>query len=55
MQRTVRKIKSKLTIQEFKRLYHSGSCPGKFYGTAKLRKIKNIRELASLVKLIQRD
>ena len=35
----VRKIKSKLTIQEYKRLYTSNSCPGKFYGTAKLRKI----------------
>ena len=35
----VRKIKSKLTIQEYKRLYLSGSCPGKFYGTAKLHKI----------------
>ena len=35
----VRKIKSKITIQEYKRLYPSGSCPGKFYGTAKLHKI----------------
>ena len=39
VQRMVRKIKSKLTIQEYKRLYASGSCQGKFYGTAKLRKI----------------
>ena len=35
----VRKIKSKITIQEYKRLYPSGSCPGKIYGTAKLHKI----------------
>ena len=35
----VRKIKSKITIQEYKRLYPSGSYPGKFYGTAKLHKI----------------
>ena len=35
----VRKIKSKLTIQEHKRLHPSGSCPGKFYGRAKLHKI----------------
>ena len=35
----VRKIKSKITIQEYKRFYPSGSYPGKFYGTAKLHKI----------------
>ena len=35
----VRKIKSKLTIQEHKRLHPSGSCPGKFYGRTKLHKI----------------
>ena len=39
VQRMVRKIKSKLTIQEYKKLYPSGSCPGRFYGTAKLHKI----------------
>ena len=39
VQRIVRKIKSKITIQEYKRLYPSGSCPGKFYGTSKLHKI----------------
>ena len=35
----VRKIISKLTIQEYNRLYPSGSCPGTFYDTAKLHKI----------------
>ena len=35
----VRKIKPKLTIQEYKRLSPSGSCPGKFYGMAKLHNV----------------
>ena len=39
VQRILRKIKSKLTIQEYKRLYPTGSCPVKFYSTAKLYKI----------------
>ena len=34
-QRVLRKIKSKLTIQEYHRLYPTGSCPGKFYGYTK--------------------
>ena len=33
------KIKPNLTDQEYKRLYQSGSAPGKFYDTAKLHKI----------------
>ena len=37
-QRVARKIKSKLTVQEYERLYPSASCPGKFYGTAKLHR-----------------
>ena len=44
VQRMVRKIKSKPTIQEYKRLYSSGSCPGKFY---------MLRQ--SHIKLIQKD
>ena len=36
----LRKIKSTLPIQDYKRLYLIGSYPGKFYGTAKLHKIK---------------
>ena len=36
----LRKIKSKLPIQDYKFLYPAGSYPGKFYGTAKLHKIQ---------------
>ena len=39
VQRMVKKIKSKLTNQEYKRVYLSSSCLGKFYSTAKLQKI----------------
>ena len=39
VQRMLRNIKPNLTDQEYKRLYPSGSAPGKFYGTAKLHKI----------------
>ena len=39
VQRTLRKIKSKFTEQEYKKLYPTGSCPGIFYGTAKIHKI----------------
>ena len=35
----VRKIESKLTVQEYKILHSSDFCPGKFYGRAKLHKI----------------
>ena len=34
VQRTLRKLKSKFTEQEYKKLYPTGSCPWKFYGTA---------------------
>ena len=47
-QSVIRKIKSKLTIQEYKRFYHSGCCPGKFYGTAKLHKIASKRPVDDL-------
>ena len=40
IQRVLQKIKIKLTIQEYHRLYHTGSCPGKFYGTNKIHKLK---------------
>ena len=36
IQHALRKIKSKFTQQEFKRLYPTGSNAGKFYGTTKL-------------------
>ena len=40
VQRMLRKIKSKLPIQDYKGLYPTGSYPGKFYRIAKLHKIQ---------------
>ena len=34
----IQKIKSKLSEQEYKKLYPTGSCPGNFYGTSKTHK-----------------
>ena len=48
VQRILRKIKSKFIEQEYKKLYPTGSCPGKLYGTAKIHKIRvngNINDL----------
>ena len=39
VERTIRKIKSKLSAQEYKKLYPTRSWPGKFYGTAKIHKL----------------
>ena len=39
IQRGLRKIKTNSTSQEYSRLYPTGSCPGKFYGTAIIDKI----------------
>ena len=39
VQQTIQKIKSKLSEQEYKKLHPTGSCPGKFYGTAKIHKL----------------
>ena len=39
IQRTLRKIKSKLSTEEYKKLYPTGSNAGRFYGTAKVRRI----------------
>ena len=33
------KLKSRLSPYEYKKSYRTGSCPGKFYGTAKLHKL----------------
>ena len=38
VQRSLRKLKSKLSRYEYKKLYPTGSSPEKFYGTAKLHK-----------------
>ena len=39
VQSALRKIMSKLSEQEYKKLYPTGSCPGKFYGTANIHKL----------------
>ena len=39
IQRTVRKIKSHMSNQEYMRIYPTGSAPGKIYGTTKKHKI----------------
>ena len=39
VQRSLRKLKSRLSPYECKKLYPTVSCPGKFYGTAKLHKL----------------
>ena len=39
LQRSLRKLKSKLSSYGYKKLYPTGSCPGKLYGTAKLHKL----------------
>ena len=39
IQRTLRKIKSKLSTEEYKKLYPTGSNAGRFYGTVKVHKI----------------
>ena len=37
-QRTLRKVKSTTPQNVYSKLYPPGSCPGKFYGTAKMHK-----------------
>ena len=39
MQRAVRKIKNKFSPKEYLNIYPTDSSPGKFYGTAKKRKL----------------
>ena len=39
VQRTLRKIKSKLPENIYKKLYRTGSAPGKFYGNVKIHKL----------------
>ena len=39
IQRELRKLKTRLTIQQYRQLYPTGSNPGRFYGTAKLHKL----------------
>ena len=39
IQRTFRKLKTRLSTKQHYQLYPTGSFPGKFYGTAKLHKL----------------
>ena len=39
LQRVIRKLKLKLPSNIYLKMYPSGSCPGKFYGTAKIHKM----------------
>ena len=48
VQNLLRKIKSKLTINEHKQLYPYGSFPGKLYGTAKIHKFSNDNNVEKL-------
>ena len=41
VQNALRKIKSKLSINEYKRIYPTGSSPGKLYETAKIHKLSD--------------
>ena len=41
VQHALRKIKSKLSINEYKRIYPTGSSPRKLYGTAKIHKLSD--------------
>ena len=46
IQKVLRKIKSKFSEQEYKRLlYPTGSAPARFYGTANIHKLKTIGQL----------
>ena len=47
-QNVLRKIKSKFSKQEYKRLYPTGSAPARFYGTGKIHKLKNDRAVDEL-------
>ena len=39
IQRILRKVKNRLSSNEYYQLYPTGSCAGKFYGTAKIHKL----------------
>ena len=54
VQRMLRKIKSKLPIQDYKRLYPNGSYPGRFYGTTKLQKF-NLMGMLTTIPLDQQS
>ena len=43
VQRTLRKIKDKYPSLLYSKIYPTGSSPGRFYGTAKLHKLKKLK------------
>ena len=48
IQNVLRRIKSKSSEQEYKRFYTTGSATARFYGTAKIRKLKDDRSVDEL-------
>ena len=48
IQRVLRKIKINISLQEYWRLYPTGSFPGKFYGTAKIHKLSPTDSMGNL-------
>ena len=44
LQQILQKMKNRLSPQEYLRLYPSGFCFGKFYGTAKVHKISEMTQ-----------
>ena len=47
IQQILLKIKNRLSQQEYLHLHPSGSCPGKFYRTAKVHKILQMTKLTN--------
>ena len=47
-QRVLRKIKRSFSAEEYSTIYTTGSCPGKFYGSAKVRKLPESRNVDQL-------
>ena len=48
IQRILRKIKSRFTLQEYNKVYPTGSNAGKLYGTAKIHKLPELRKVDQL-------
>ena len=42
IQRVLKKIKANISLQEYSRLYPTGSSPGKFYGTTKIDSMEKL-------------
>ena len=49
VQSALRNVKSKLSINEHKRIYPTGSSPGKLYGTAKIHKLSDCDGIEKLL------